>query len=75
MRYEKVLILLINVYQRMPLNTHASCLFIPTCSEYMKISIERFGVVKGVSLGIKRIMRCHNRKEITIDMVPTKEDL
>jgi putative component of membrane protein insertase Oxa1/YidC/SpoIIIJ protein YidD len=28
-----------------------------------------------VSLGIKRIMRCHNRKEITIDMVPTKEDL
>ena len=72
---KKVLILLINVYQRMLLNTHASFLFIPTCSEYMKISIERFGVVKGVSLGIKRIMRCHNRKEITIDMVPTKEDL
>jgi putative component of membrane protein insertase Oxa1/YidC/SpoIIIJ protein YidD len=41
----------------------------------MKLSIERFGVVKGVSLGIKRIMRCHNKKEITIDMVPTKEDL
>ena len=35
------------------------CRFHPTCSEYTYLSVERFGVIRGVWLGVKRIGRCH----------------
>ena len=56
---KKFFIFLINLYQITPLHCHTSCRFIPTCSEYMKIKIENDGVIKGIYLGIKRILRCH----------------
>ena len=36
-----------------------NCRFLPTCSEYTKESIIKFGFFKGVRIGIKRIIRCH----------------
>ena len=36
-----------------------TCRFIPTCSEYAVLAIEKYGVVKGSWLTIKRILRCH----------------
>ena len=36
-----------------------NCRFLPTCSEYTKESIIKFGFFKGVWMGIKRIIRCH----------------
>ena len=33
--------------------------FYPSCSEYMKQSIIKYGVVKGFFLGIKRILKCN----------------
>ena len=36
-----------------------SCRFSPTCSEYMKRSILKYGVIKGFGRGVKRLMRCH----------------
>jgi len=36
-----------------------SCRFEPTCSQYAYQAIERFGVVRGVWLGSKRLLRCH----------------
>ncbi len=35
------------------------CRFYPTCSEYAYEAIEKFGVKKGLVLGIKRVLRCH----------------
>lgn len=36
-----------------------SCRFEPTCSRYAYEAIERFGLVRGFCLGLKRLLRCH----------------
>ena len=36
-----------------------NCRYLPTCSEYTKESIIKYGVVKGSWLGLKRIVKCH----------------
>ena len=56
---KKLSIFLINLYQITPLHTHSLCRFTPTCSEYTKIKINEYGFIKGVYLGIKRILKCH----------------
>jgi len=35
------------------------CKYYPSCSEYCRQAIGKYGVVKGVFLGIKRILRCN----------------
>ena len=35
------------------------CRFVPTCSEYTKQAINKYGIKKGVYLGFKRILKCH----------------
>ena len=37
----------------------SACRFHPTCSEYMLEAVDRYGVARGVGLGIKRLLRCH----------------
>jgi hypothetical protein len=36
-----------------------SCLYRPTCSEYFRESIMRFGIIKGHLLGLMRLLRCN----------------
>lgn len=36
-----------------------NCKYVPTCSEYTKQAIEKYGVIKGSIKGIKRILRCY----------------
>lgn len=36
-----------------------SCIYRPTCSTYMIQAIEKHGVIKGVTMGFGRILRCH----------------
>ncbi|MEO0145126.1 MAG: membrane protein insertion efficiency factor YidD [candidate division WOR-3 bacterium] len=37
----------------------SSCRFYPTCSNYMILAIEKYGVLKGFIKGIFRILRCN----------------
>ncbi|HEX8284836.1 MAG TPA: membrane protein insertion efficiency factor YidD [Pyrinomonadaceae bacterium] len=36
-----------------------SCRFVPTCSEYALEAVERYGAIRGVWMGLGRILRCH----------------
>jgi putative membrane protein insertion efficiency factor len=36
-----------------------SCRYTPTCSSYMFEALQKYGALKGLWLGIKRISRCH----------------
>ena len=36
-----------------------NCRFDPTCSQYAYQAIERFGLARGVWMGLKRLLRCH----------------
>lgn len=49
------------------------CRFYPTCSEYGKIAISRFGIVKGSVLTAKRIFRCRPGGGHGYDPVPDLE--
>ncbi|MBN2688998.1 MAG: membrane protein insertion efficiency factor YidD [Gammaproteobacteria bacterium] len=48
------------------------CRFIPTCSEYGKEAIIKFGVVKGGWLLLKRLLKCHPLCKGGVDLVPDK---
>ena len=57
---KKLVILLIQFYRMFisPLFP-PSCRFQPTCSQYALTAIDRFGLIKGSGLGVKRICSCH----------------
>ena len=59
---EKVALALIRLYQivfRTLFRTQYVCRYSPTCSEYAYEAIEKYGIVKGSVLGVKRISKCH----------------
>ncbi|MCS7043468.1 MAG: membrane protein insertion efficiency factor YidD [Bryobacteraceae bacterium] len=35
-----------------------SCRFHPTCSEYMRQAVERYGAARGLWMGLRRLARC-----------------
>lgn len=37
----------------------SACRFYPTCSEYMLDAVAKYGALKGIGLGVKRLGRCH----------------
>lgn len=60
---KKLCLFLINLYKKTIspflsfLGIH--CKYYPSCSEYTRQAIEKYGVIKGCFLGIKRILKCN----------------
>lgn len=57
---KRFIILIIVFYQKFisPLKP-PSCRFMPTCSEYTKEAVTKYGIIKGLYIGLRRILRCH----------------
>ena len=69
----KLIIFVIEVYQKTISPDHGvfgktkTCVFYPTCSEYTKKAVKKYGAVKGVWMGIRRVLRCHPWQKEHID--------
>ena len=48
----------------------SSCRYLPTCSHYSMEAVERYGVVKGGWVGLKRLVRCNPWGGKGFDPVP-----
>tara|TARA_B100000700_G_C14769577_1_gene726089 strand:- start:120 stop:308 length:189 start_codon:yes stop_codon:yes gene_type:complete len=55
------------------------CRYLPSCSEYFIESLRVHGILKGINLGVKRILRCHPIKILGggsgLDFVPKKKEV
>jgi uncharacterized protein len=47
-----------------------SCIYSPTCSEYTYQAIAKYGFVRGVAMGVERLLRCHPFSQGGDDPVP-----
>ena len=47
----------------------SACRFHPTCSEYMIEAIEKHGVLRGIRMGLWRLLKCHPLHEGGFDPV------
>ena len=60
---KKIIIFFIKIYQKIisPMKScfGIHCKYYPSCSEYTKQAVQKYGVIKGVFLGGKRILKCN----------------
>jgi putative membrane protein insertion efficiency factor len=70
---QKILLFVIKLYQKFisPLKP-PTCRFYPSCSLYFYQAVLKFGISKGMWLGIKRILRCNPLNKGGYDPVPDK---
>lgn len=57
---KRMMLGLIAFYQRNISPQHGPvCHYIPSCSEYARQAIDKYGAAKGGWLAVRRILRCH----------------
>ena len=55
-----IVIYIIKIYQlTLGLYVRGACRFSPTCSEYMKQAVLKYGFIKGMGMGTRRLIKCH----------------
>lgn len=58
--YKKTIIITIKFYQYfISPQLSNNCKFYPTCSNYIKKVIIKYGIIKGITKSVKRIIKCH----------------
>ncbi len=72
---KKLLLALIRFYQmRISPHTSSRCRYIPTCSEYARVAIDRWGAWRGGWMSVRRILRCNPLFKGGLDPVPDMPD-
>ena len=75
----KIFVFIIKIYKYLisPL-LGSRCRFLPSCSEYFIEALKTQGLTKGITLGLKRILKCHPFKKLGgshgLDFVPISKD-
>ena len=78
--FTKATIFLIKIYKYFfsPLLGN-KCRFLPTCSDYFIECLNEFGFFKGITFGLKRIIKCHPIKILGgssgLDLAPKKRNI
>ena len=68
---KKAMLFMIDFYHNtLDLLKMRSCRFYPTCSVYTKEAVIKYGALKGMGLGLKRILRCNQLNPGGFDPVP-----
>jgi len=57
------------VFYKKYLSRGFNCRFVPSCSEYTYRAVEKYGAIRGLIMGIRRIVRCHPWNKGGIDLV------
>lgn len=57
---KRTILWMILLYQKFaPEHIRQSCVFEPSCSDYMILAINKYGLLKGMKKGAERLIRCH----------------
>jgi uncharacterized protein len=65
----KKAVLKILVFYKKYISQGDHCRFVPTCSEYTYEAVKKYGVLKGLWLGFKRVLKCNRLSKGGIDLV------
>ena len=66
---KNLLLSLIRLYQKLSF-WPSPCRFLPSCSDYSYLAIEKYGILRGLSLSFRRIIRCQPFAKGGIDNLP-----
>jgi len=65
---KKIIIGILRFYKKY-MSRGEHCRFVPSCSVYTALAVEKYGVMRGLWKGIKRIARCNRWSEGGVDEV------
>ena len=64
----KIIIEILKFYKRY-ISRGEHCRFVPSCSVYAAQAVKKYGVIKGLWLGIKRVTRCNRWNKGGVDLL------